>query len=395
LPTPTISPTTTPRLLSEEERVALLDEVWSTVKDNYLYADFHGDDWAAARDRYEPRVRAAVSADELYSLLAEMVAELGDDHSRFLSPSDARAEDAQQRGNADYVGIGIVSSPGDRSVMVVFVFPGSPAERAGLMRRDRITHVDGQALSDPRNEPSKIRGPAGTSVRLTVISPGRVPRDVDVVRERITGGVSPTAHRLGINPAVGFLVIPDLWTGDMDRQVDRALGRLLDEAPPLTGLIIDLRGNGGGYRTVLENILGDLVSGKVGEFYDKNGTYPFEITPRALQSRLKGVQVAVLTDGGTESYAEVLAASVQVTGRGIVVGRPSAGNTETIFPYDFDDGSRLWVAEQGFRLPDGTGLEGRGVLPDEAVTEDWTAFSENNDPDILRALQHFGQQGSR
>jgi carboxyl-terminal processing protease len=70
-------------------------------------------------------------------------------------------------------------------------------------------------------------------------------------------------------------------------------------------------------------------------------------------------------------------------------------NTETIFPYDFDDGSRLWVAEQGFRLPDGNGLEGRGVLPDEAVTEDWTAFSENNDPDILRALQHFGQQGSR
>lgn len=387
------TPSGTP--LSIQERLDLLHEVWGTVNDTYLYADFRGTDWDNARDRYEPRVRASASDAEVYALLSEMVAELGDDHSRFMAPEAARSEDAQQRGSADYVGIGIISSPGDRSIMVIYVFPGSPAERAGIMRRDRITHVDGFPFENPRTDPSRIRGAEGTTVRLTVTSPGRQPREIEVVRERISGGVVPSSRRLDTDPTTGYVIIPDLWTGDMDAQVDRELERLLDGQPPLTGLIIDIRGNGGGYRSVLEHVLGNFVSGDIGSFYDKNGTYPFEVPGRVLQQRLAPIPVAVLTDGGTESYAEVLAAALQYRGRAVVVGRATAGNTETIYRYDFDDGSRLWVAQQGFRLPNGTELEARGLLPDEPVAEDWTAYPESDDPDIRRALEALARWNAR
>jgi carboxyl-terminal processing protease len=372
--------------LPAETRLQVFDNVWSTVNEKYLYADFGGIDWPGLRERYDQRVKAVQSDVEFYGVVAEMVAELGDDHSRFLAPVEARSEDAQQRGSADYVGVGIISSPGERSIMVVYVFPGSPADRAGIKRRDRITHVDGIPFQNPRTDPSRIRGAEGTSVRLSITSPGSAAREVVVVRERIVGGVAPSSRRLSTDPAIGYLIIPDLWTGDMDVQVNRELEQLLDARPPMSGLILDLRGNGGGYRSVLEQILGNFVSGEVGQFYDKNGTYQFEVTGRALQQRLAGMSLAVLTDGGTESYAEVLAAALKYRGKAVIVGRPTAGNTETIFRYDFEDGSRLWVAEQGFRLPDGTDLEARGVVPDEQVNEDWTAFTENDDPDILRAL---------
>ncbi|HET9494234.1 MAG TPA: S41 family peptidase, partial [Chloroflexia bacterium] len=287
---------------------------------------------------------------------------------------------------------GIISSPGERSIMVVYVFPGSPADRAGIKRRDRITHVDGVPFDNPRTDPSRIRGVEGTTVRLTVISPGANPREIEVVRERILGGVAPTGRRLESAPSVGYLIIPDLWTGDMDVQVDRELVRLLNEQPPMTGLILDMRGNGGGYRSVLEQILGNFISGEVGEFYDKNSTFPFTITGKTLQQRLGGIPLAVLTDGGTESYAEVLAGALQVRGRAVVIGRPTAGNTETIYRYDFEDGSRLWIAQQGFRLQDGTELEGRGVLPDVPMSEDWTAYPESEDPDIRRALEALAKR---
>jgi C-terminal processing protease CtpA/Prc len=229
-------------------------------------------------------------------------------------------------------------------------------------------------------------------VRLTVVSPGEAPRAIEVVRERIVGGVAPSGRRLESSPSVGYLVIPDLWTGDMDVQVDRELVRLLEEQPAMTGLILDIRGNGGGYRTVLEQILGNFISGEIGEFYDNDSTNPFSITGKALQKQLGGMPLAILTDGGTESYAEVLAGALQVRGRAVVIGRPTAGNTETIYRYDFEDESRLWIAQQGFRLQDGTELEGRGVLPDVPVSEDWTAFPESDDPDIRRALEELAQR---
>lgn len=379
--------TPTPTVLPKAERVRVFEDVWDTVDSNYLYKDFHGANWQALHDKYLPLATNATTSDEFYNSISDMVDELKDDHSRYLSPQDAKEEDDLQSGNANYVGIGILSSPNGKSLMIVFVFPNSPAEKAGLKRRDRISAVDGVPFKDPQNEPSRIRGPAGSTVRLTVTSPGEQTREVSIVRGTITGAISPTASRLEVNPRIGFVIIPDLWTDDMGTRVQDELQTLLDDGRPLDGLVLDLRGNGGGFRTVLESVLSNFVTGEVGKFFNQKEQYPFVIEKSFLFDRLEAVPLAVLVDGGSESYTELLAGALQAKGRAKVVGVPTAGNTETIYRYDFEDGSRLWVAQESFMLPDGTNLEGKGVQPDFVSDKDWTTFTEKDDPDILKAVE--------
>lgn len=376
----------TPTVLPQAERVRIFEDVWGKVNTNYLYKDFHGNDWNAIHAKYLPKVRDAANSQEFYTAIADMINALNDDHSRYLSPQEATEEDDLERGNANYVGIGILSSPDQNSVLIIYVFPNSPAEKAGLMRRDRITAVDGAALVDPRNSPSRIRGPKGTAVRLTVQSPEQPPREISIVRDTINGGILPTSSRLQNDPTIGYLVIPDLFTDNMGGQVEDQLTTLLGDSRPLKGIVMDLRGNGGGFRTVLESILGDFLSGDVGKFFSQKDMYSLTIAQRDLNSRLKGVPLVVLVDKGTESYAEVLSASLQERGRAKVVGVTTAGNTETIYRYNLEDGSRLWLAQEGFKLLDGTNLEGRGVIPNFVIAKDWTTFTERDDPDILKAL---------
>jgi carboxyl-terminal processing protease len=381
----TVSPTATRLPLSE--RQGIFNDVWNTVDQNYLYPDFHGADWNALKAKYEPIAEKAQSSDEFYGAIRDMVAALNDDHSSYLSPAEAKEEDDLERGNADYVGIGILSSPEGKSVRVIYVFPNSPAEKAGITRRDRIVAVDGTPFVDPAKEIARVRGPAGTTVRLSIVSPEQAERVVPIVRGRVSGAVIPSSSRLSTDPSVGYLIIPNLWTDDMDVRVGGELNKLLAGSPDLKGLVIDMRGNGGGFRFILESILGDFVSGQVGTFFNQNTSYPLTITAKPLASKLSNVPVVFLVDKGTESYAEVMSASIQEKGRAKVVGVASAGNTETIFAYNMEDGSRLWCAQEGFKLLDGTNLEGRGVIPDVKVDVDWTAFKVEDDPQILKAVE--------
>jgi C-terminal peptidase prc len=312
-----------------------------------------------------------------------MVDSLNDEHSRYISPPDAKEEDDLQAGENSYVGVGILSSYDEDSALILVVFPESPASAAGLERRDRVTHVDGVPF-DPNN--NTIRGPEGSKVTLTVKSPGQDARDVLLARRPVQGRITASAKRLVLEPNIGYLVIPSLWADDMAEQVEELLEGLLDGSD-LTGLIIDLRANEGGWRNVLTGILGQFVSGNVGSFYTQDRQIPLFIDRENLNGRLREVPVVVLVDGDTQSYAEVLSGALQASGRATVVGSTTAGNTETVYPYDFDDGSRLWVAQEGFKLPDGTNLEGRGVIPDHTDNAAWTEFREELDPHIVKAIE--------
>ena len=380
-----LSPTVT--VLPSLDRQQIFEEVWNTVDQNYLYPDFHGADWNALKEQYEPIALNAQSSDEFYGAITDMVAALDDGHSSYLSPAEAKEEDDLESGNADYVGVGILVSPEDKSLRIIYVFPGSPAEKAGLTRRDRITAVDGQPFVDPSKEDSRVRGPEGSIVRLSIVSPEQAERVVPIVRGRVTGAVVPSGSRLAADPSIGYVIIPNLWTDDMDVRVEDELNNLLAGSPDLKGLVIDMRGNGGGFRFILESLLGDFVSGQVGTFFDQRTSYPLTIDAKPLASRLNQLPVVLLVDKGTESYAEVMTAAIQEKGRARVVGVPSAGNTETIYQHRWRDGSRLWCAQEGFKLLDGTNLEGRGVIPDVTVNVDWTAFKDSDDPQILKALE--------
>ncbi len=373
-PTPTPAEEATP--LSVALRRQIFHEVWSTINEKYLYPDFRGVDWAATREEFAPLVESAADDAAFFAMMVGMVGRLGDEHSRFLPPSDAQRQDVLTSGREEQVGIGVIVLPLSDALLIQHVFPDSPAEQAGLQPRDRIVAIDGASYSQ-----GDIQGPEGSQVRLTVVRPGEASLDLVITRRRVEGRISPTVLHLPGN--IGYLGITTLWVNDMDVQVREALASLSGPAP-LRGLIIDLRSNPGGWRSVMTDLLGHFVRGEVGRFTSRAGDTPLLIQP--VRPDLRGLPLVVLVDEGTASYAEVIAAVLQQHAGAVVVGAPTAGNTETIYAYDLSGGARLWVAQEGFELANGAWLEGAGVQPDILTLDDWTRFSTAEDPGIVLAL---------
>jgi carboxyl-terminal processing protease len=359
-------------------RQRIFQEVWSIIDTNYLYADFGGVDWAAIRSEFEPRIAEAPSDEAFYQLISAMVGRLGDDHSRFLPPQAAQRQDALSSGREEHVGIGVVYRDLGDGLLLQHVFPGSPAERAGLRPRDRIVAINGALYSN-----ENLQGPEGSELRLTVVRPGEKSLDIVLNRARIEGRITPLARRMPGD--IGYLSITTLWVNDTDDQVSAALASITTPQP-LRGLIVDLRSNPGGWRSVMTGILSHFTTGEVGTFTSRQSNSTLNIST-AGRPDLRGVPLVVLVDNNTASYAELIAAILQGHAGAVVIGMPTSGNTETIYSYELTGGARLWVAQEGFEMSDGSDLEGVGVQPDISILDDWTRFSEADDPGISAAVR--------
>lgn len=371
----------TPRAVAAA-RQALFEKTWRTVNEYYVDPDFNDVAWDAVWQEFLPQVRAAETDAAFYALMQAMVTRLGDNHSRFLPPAAAVAEEATYNGNGTQYGVGIVTYPSSHGLMIQHVFANSPASNADLRPRDRIVQIND--LAPPNG--SALHGAAGSTVKLTVLRPAdNTLRTVSLTRQHVAGRISPSTHRLPNN--IGYLAIPTLWVDDIDRQVSSALTDLVVQQQ-VQGLVLDLRGNPGGWRSVMTGILGHFVQGRVGTFYSRHANEALRVDSTTTPD-LRGVPLAVLIDENTASYAEVLAAVLQAEADAYIVGVPSAGNTETIYAYELEDGSRLWLAQEDFRLRSGDTLEDRGVQPDETITTDWTLSSLDDDPHIRAAHTHL------
>ncbi len=396
-PTPTITlvplqPTATLSPLSAAEREKLFNEVWETVQNNYVYEDYRGLDWQAIRAEYAPRAATAETMDIFYEHLREMILRLEDDHTRFESPQDVAEEAARFNGAFNYGGIGAIVRIIDEGGLIVRLADDSPAAEAGLQPRDLILEIEGTPISNaeafgPAGPIAAVRGQPGSRIQLTIQSPGQPPRIVDVTRRAIPADafVPVEAHYIPGTP-IGLLRIDTFNTDALDQQVRTSLESLARTAP-LEGLLIDVRANSGGRVDLLLKTLGIFVDGGVigsqqGRTYRSTLIVPEDETMPLLD----GVPIVVLIGPETVSAAEMFAAGLQTLGRAHIVGMPSAGNTENLRGYNFSDGSRLWLAELTFRLPDDSLIEERGVQPDRIVDADWWHFTPETDPQIQAAL---------
>ena len=394
VPTPVVTPTAAPaNTLSAAQRIELLDAVWIKVRDNYVYTDYRGLNWQAVYNEYRPKVLAARNDDEVYRLLAEMIEKLGDKHSTFLNPQQTSEDDALRRGDLKLSGIGVLSQQIEDTVRIVYVVPGSPADRAGLRAFDIIRAVNGKPLTSNEEAPRLIRGPAGTPVTLTIETPGSPPRDVTIIRETVTFAFHAQARRWpGTN--VAYVSLPSFSAFGISQEVAGEIQRLAS-AGPLDGVIIDLRQNGGGLISELNSTLGLFING---------GSAGFDVTRwdrteyripggRVLQS-VAGKPVVVLVSKASASASERFAAVMQDHRRAVVLGTNTAGNTETVDPHDMPYGSRLWLAQATYLRIDGrSSLEDVGVTPDIRSDVQWYHYPPDQDPQVLEAVRYI--QGQR
>jgi C-terminal peptidase prc len=363
------------------------------VNQFYLYRDFNGLDWNAILQEYTARVQAGLTDEEFYAVLGEMIHRLGDQHSTFFSPENARKMDLEFAGAAGYAGIGVVHTPllERGKLAVILVFPGSPAELAGIRPHDSILAVDGQPIFDEQgNRRDLLRGPEGTTIQVTVQTPGQPPRQAPITRRSISGEM-PVPHRIYTTPGgkrVGYLLLRTFNESGIDERVGQALGEMLASGP-LDALIVDNRHNTGGVSDVFFNTLSYFTQGEVGRFDQQGEMAPVNIPGMDMASQ--NLPLVVLVGRDTASFGEVFAGIIQDLGRGAIIGEQTPGNVEMMKIFDFSDGSRAWIANATFRplnQPE-VDWERTGILPDHTVSSQWDEVTEDTDPVIQAALQYF------
>ena len=375
-----------------ERQLRVFRQLWNIVNDHYVYPDFNGYDWKKAKTDTEARIKAGMADPKFYDLMSELITNLNDNHSSYLSPQDAKAEDEAYKGKKEYVGIGVLvdSNKDKKYVYILQVYPGSPADEAGLKPHDHILEIDGTPSvdADGVEHDELMRGPVDTSVTLTVRTPGSEPRAVTITRASVNSSEPVVFRILPGKKRIGYMLVPTLFEDTIGEQMRDGLKALMKESGgKLDGLIVDMRINGGGAYPILNSALGFFTRGNMGKLVDREQTL-YAINVRAEKiGNSQTVPLVVLVGPATESYAEVFAGSLQGKGRAKLIGLPSAGNIETLLRHDFEDGSVAWVAEETFQLPNGSGWEGVGLQPDVRVTAGWDEFTDANDPGIAAAVK--------
>jgi len=310
-----------------------------------------------------------------------------DPHSSYLEASDFEAMKTTTDGN--YGGLGLSVTMEDGAVKVIAPTEDTPADRAGIKAGDYITHLDSELLYGLNLDESveKMRGTPGTSIKLTIVRPGRdKPFDVTLVRERIE--LKPVKweirDRIGIININGFSAQTGAATEAALTAIDKAVG-----GHPL-GYIVDLRSNPGGLLDqaieVSDAFLdrGEIVSERgrakddIERFYAKPG------------DMAHGLPIIVLVDSGSASAAEIVAGALQDQRRALVMGEKSFGKGSVQTVLQLSDKAALRLTTARYYTPSGRSVQAGGIDPDIAVPqlsdEDYKSRPKLREADLRRHL---------
>jgi carboxyl-terminal processing protease len=392
-----IIPTVTLAPLTDAQRQGVFDQVWTWVRDRYVYPDYRGVDWDALRTQYQSQVQSTRTTDEFYALMERLVEELGDEHSYFLSPQGVADRQALTENALSQVGIGVSVLWSEAGGRIIWIIPGAPAQQAGLKSRDLIVAIDGidttQSILSEGELFRLLRGSIDSVVTVSVQSGAQPVRDIQIRRRPFSVEASQLirAERVPTTD-IGLLVIDTFDLAQTDAYVRAAL-LSLEEQGPLTGLIIDVRNNlGGSVEALLQTLALFIDGGNVGSARGSEGVSPLIIPSGQTLASFKDVPIVVLTSPDTTSGGEVFAAGMQALQRAQIVGLPTAGNTENVVSHRLSDGSEIYLAERIYHLPNGTTIEDRGAQPDLQVDVAWWQFSTADDPQIQAAIQLLQQR---
>ncbi len=292
-----------------------------------------------------------------------------DPHSSFLDGPSLQRLETMIDGN--YSGLGLSVVMDDGAVKVVSPFRGSPAEQAGIKAGDYITHLDGKLYygGDLDEAVAKMRGQAGTSIRLTIFRSGRdEPFDVTVTRGVIQ--LQPVTSKL--DGTVGVVTVNE-FSRDVGKYVDEAITKMKrDTAGKLSGIVLDLRSNPGGSldeAIALSDLFltsGDIVSQR-GRIASENEYYKAESVFKGDVA--KGLPIIVLVDAGSASASEIVAGALQDQDRAVIMGERTFGKGSVQSMFTLDKTSAVKLTTARYFTPSGHSVQEGGIEPDIRVPQ--------------------------
>ena len=289
-----------------------------------------------------------------------------DPHSSYVQPTEFKEQ--KEAVKREYGGLGIEVTSEAGLVKINHAIEDGPAYAAGLRGGDYITAVDGNSVRGKELDEAVegMRGLAGDPVTVTILSPGKIARDVEVVRQVVRG----RAVRHRVERGLGYVFIETFNNSRLTDDLEKALKSLETSlGGSIPGLVIDLRSNRGGLLDQSVDVSSLFLDG--GEVLSARGRNP-EDTERynaEADELYPDMPIVVLVNSGSASAAEIVAGALQDRGRAIVVGRRSfgKGSVQSVIP--LSKGGALRMTTQRYYTPSGKSIQGRGIMPDLLVSQ--------------------------
>ncbi|MBA3300278.1 MAG: PDZ domain-containing protein [Thermoleophilaceae bacterium] len=291
--------------------------------------------------------------------LQALVRGLGDRFSHYIPPKEAKLFEQSLSGSFEGIGMTVQEDP--KGLEVVSVFPKSPAKKAKLVKGDVITAVDGKSIEGQSTDvaTARIKGPAGTKVRITVDGGKGRQRDLTVERAKIDVPVVRGRIEEAGGKKIGVVQLASFSEG-VHGLVRKEIDELFDKGAQ--GIVLDLRGNGGGLlqegRLVASIFIEDgLIVSTKGR---KRSERKFDAVGDAID---EDVPVVVLVDRGTASASEIVTGALRDTGRARVVGEKTFGKGVFQEVEELPNGAVLDLTVGSYYLPKGDNISNKGIAP--------------------------------
>jgi carboxyl-terminal processing protease len=324
----------------------LIREAWDTLHTKYVGA-------ADLSDK-----------DLIYGAISGMTQAVGDTgHTAFLTPAERVQRSNDLSGK--YVGIGVrVDTADDGLPLIVSVFKGSPAEKAGISAGDEVVAVDGKTATGHTIDEvvGWVRGEAGSTVKVTV-RPGPTGTERDVAMVRADVAVAPVSWTLVPGTKTALIRLDEFSTGAAD-DLKGVLGDVRKAGADR--IIFDLRGNPGGYVNEAEAVASQFL--KSGDVYIERAADGHEtIHPVTAGGLATDLPLVLLVDGGTASSSEIVTGAIQDAGRAQIVGIKTFGTGTVLGEFPLSDGSALRIGTVEWLTPKGREIWHNGITPDVVV----------------------------
>ncbi|MEP6710398.1 MAG: S41 family peptidase, partial [Candidatus Saccharibacteria bacterium] len=306
-----------------------------------------------------------------------LVAAAGDKYTVFMDAKEAKEFDQEISGD---IGGGVGAEIGVRNDQptVIRVLPGNPAETAGVKAGDVIVSINDESAAgwDSSKAADKIRGDVGTTVKL-VVKRGDETKQFTITRAAVTNPSVQSETKDG----VGILTISrfDDQTGRLARSAAEKF-----KSDGVKSVILDLRGNGGGYVTAAQDVAGLWLNDKVVVTERTNGKVTDQLKSGS-DPLLAGLKTVVLVDSGTASASEIVSGALQDYKVATLVGEKTFGKGTVQKVIDLGLGTKLKVTVARWYTPNGKNITKNGIDPDKKVTITAEQINQGQDPQLEAA----------
>ncbi len=357
---------------------------WNNISSTFLpylgVKTTTANDWSALDEVYSTLVQnydGEVSKEEIIEGAKKgIAAAVGDVYTAYMTPKEAKEYEASLHGDVG-AGIGIEMALRDGYVRVLRTLPDNPAGKAGIKAGDIIYKIDDEEVYAEGSDviASKLRGAAGTTVKLTVVRDGEE-KSFELTRETINN-VSAYATYDG-STAIITVTRFDSNTGTLVQKI------VADEFPKhnVKKVILDLRNNGGGYVSAAKDLLSLWVDGDVVLVQKTNGITHDTTYANRGQAKLADIPTIVLVNGSTASASEIVAGALKDYKKATILGETTFGKGVVQTLFDLSKGSLLKVTTARWYTPNGSSINGEGITPDIEVELTYDDTNMGRDPQL-------------